>query len=275
MPGGAEGPAGRTAVRRVLRPQLNRIVVVLSALVLLPAIVVAERIRPGTGRPVARRGVLFVARLCGVTFDVRGWRDDLAGSLFVANHSSPMDIPAMLVAAPDVRFVAAADLFRIPLLASAMRALGTVPLDRGHPEHARRQLADLARGWSPGDQGDLTIFPEGGIAPRGRQLPFKSGAFRLAVDTGTTVVPVVLRGTGEVLPPRQRLLVRPGAVVIDLLAPVVTHGMSGQDHQALRHRIEVMVAAARTDGPGAADRPAEPATVPPGPTTGGNPPDRA
>ncbi len=228
------------------RAQVNRILVTLALLVLLPSIVVAERCRRGAGRRVARRGIAAVARLCGVRFVVHG--EPPAGpSVVVATHSSPLDVPAVLVAVPDVRFLAAAELFRVPLLAAAMRALGTVPLARRDPERAHGQLDDLVAGWGDGTP-PVAVFPEGGIAPAGTRLPFKSGAFTLAVRTGAPVVPVVLTGTATVLPPRGRLAVRPGTVTVEVLPPVPSGDRTVGDHRALRDEVHQLLTAVGPSG---------------------------
>ncbi len=151
-----------------MRSQLNRILVLLALVVLLPTIAVAERIRRGKGRTFAVRSVALVARLCGIVIKVETAPEiELTDAyIFVANHSSPMDIPAVLVACPDVRFVAAAELFRIPLLAAAMKALRTIPLERRDPEAARRQLAAFAETEGAGNF-------EGGYFPRGWYSPVR------------------------------------------------------------------------------------------------------
>ena len=100
-----------------------------------------------------------------------------------------------------------------------------------------------------GDGFDLVIFPEGGIAPMGRLLPFKTGAFVLAIQTGTPVVPVALHHAQDVLPARGRLAVRPGTVVVELLEPVDTTGLTFDDRGALRDRVRSAVAAALEAGP--------------------------
>lgn len=216
-----------------MRTQLNRIVVIAALVVLLPAIIAAEALRGGAGRRVARRGVLIVARLCGVRFVVLGGEDLDSGAgsyVFVPNHSSPIDIPAMLVACPQIRFVAAADLFKNPVFAAAMRAVGSVPIARRDPGVAREQLAELA---ARGEPQRLAIFAEGGIAPRGQRLPFKSGAFRLAAQLQTPVVPVAILGSDDALPPSSALAVRSGTVVVQLLDPILP-APGGGGHRALR-----------------------------------------
>jgi len=229
--------------RRCLRSQVNRLLVIAGLVTVLPEVALAERWRPGTGSGVARRGVRRIAGACGVRFETRGSGQlDPSGSyVFVANHSSPIDIPAMLLARPDVRFLAAADLFRIPLLALAMRALRTVPIERRDRAVAHQQLAQLASG---GEPLCLTVFAEGGIAPAGQRLPFKNGAFVLAIETGATVVPVAIHHSDEVLAPGARLLVSPGTVTVEFLDPIPTNGLSVEDRHLLRDRTRDAILAA-------------------------------
>ncbi len=235
-------------LRRALRPFLNRILVSVALVIGLPLVAIAERLRRGWGRVAARRMVLAATRACGVSFAVRVTEEvaDSHGYVCVANHSSPLDIPAMLVARPDIRFLAAADLFGNPLLAIAMRALETVPVDRRDGAAARRQLAKLAA-----DGGDLrlAVFAEGRIAPAERRLPFKWGAFALAIGTGASVVPVAIHNTGDLLPPGGRLALRPGRVTVEFLAPIPTTGLGRADREYLRHQTEEAVTAALKNGP--------------------------
>jgi len=159
----------------------------------------------------------------------------------VANHSSPMDIPALLWADPDVRFLAAADLFRVPLLASAMRAIGTLPIDRRDHDRATDQLDRMTARGAAGGPDDLVVFAEGGIAPPGRMLPFKTGAFVLAIRAARPVLPVAIRGSDRVLAPHGRLLVRPGVVTVEFLDPVATVGLTIDDRHVLRDHVQAVV----------------------------------
>jgi 1-acyl-sn-glycerol-3-phosphate acyltransferase len=235
---------------RVLRAQLNRVLIAVALLILLPIIAVAERVKPGRGRSFAVRAVKLVAAMCGVIFkvDKSDAIDSESPYVFVANHSSPLDIPAVLVSCPDIRFVAAAELFRIPLLAAAMKALATIPLERRDPALARRQLADFARSEGT-SKPRIAIFPEGGIAPRGGRLPFKSGAFALAIETGAAVVPIAIHGTDVVLPPHRYMGVRPGMVTVQLMEPVRTTGRTVEDRGELRDEIYEIIASALDAGP--------------------------
>ncbi len=222
-----------------VRAQVNRVIVLAVLVVALPAIAVAERIRPGAGRRLARRAVLFAASLIGVRFAVTADPGAMAARprVLVPNHSSILDIPAVLVACPDARFLMAAELLRIPLLGAAARALGCVPVDRGDRGDSHAVVDRLARE-APDE---LVVFPEGRLCPAGLG-PFHTGAFRIAIGRGASIVPVTIRGTAALLGPRQRLKVRPGTIAVELLAPLPTRGLGAGDVAALRDRTRATVA---------------------------------
>jgi 1-acyl-sn-glycerol-3-phosphate acyltransferase len=136
----------------------------------------------------------------------------LAGPvIFVANHSSHVDTPVLLLSLPArwrrrTAVAAAADYFYTSrLLAGAVSlAFGTVPIDRrGHGADA-----DIARllddGWS------LVVFAEGTRSRDGRVGRMRSGAAALAAAHGLPIVPVHISGTGEAMPIGRRWMVRPG-----------------------------------------------------------------
>jgi 1-acyl-sn-glycerol-3-phosphate acyltransferase len=191
---------------------------------------------------LARRAVLIASGLCGVRYEVRGGEHIVAAGsyVFVPNHNSPLDIPAMVVARPDVNFVAAAELFSNPVLRFAMDALGTVRLDRDDKRLAAKQLAAAASG----DHLRLVIFAEGGLQHVHDHPPFKSGAFVLAIDADATIVPVAIHGAGHVVPKGGLYGIRRGRVVIELLDPIPTAGVSRADRKAVRTETEQAVRAA-------------------------------
>lgn len=227
----------------MVRSQVNRVLVALTLLVVLPVIAVAERVRAGAGRRVAIATARRLAWVCGVRVEVTGGEGLVPGRsyVFVPNHRGHLDIVLMFLARPGVRFVGAQELFRIPLLASAMRALGTVPIDRQDLRRARQQLASIGTGERPIE---VVVFAEGGIVLPGEHRPFKTGAFLLALDLGAAVVPVAIRGSAEVAPPTSRLTVRPGVVQVELLPPVSTDGLERADRKRLRSDVEAVLRAA-------------------------------
>jgi 1-acyl-sn-glycerol-3-phosphate acyltransferase len=230
----------------LLRRHLNAVVVALGLGLALPAIAVAERVRPRLGgRAVARRAVRALQWCCGLRVETAG-PPPTGPSVVVPNHLSLLDVPVLLSAMGEVpRFVAAAELFRVPLLRSALRALDVVELDRRRPAVARRQLDALTSidPLAPLDS-PIVVFAQGAIPEPGEVLPFQTGAFVLAIDLGVPVVPVAIWGTDRRLPRGRRFGVTPGAVSVRFLAPIATDGLTRADRKLLRDRTQQAVVAA-------------------------------
>ncbi|MBX6377028.1 MAG: 1-acyl-sn-glycerol-3-phosphate acyltransferase [Clostridia bacterium] len=124
--------------------------------------------------------------------------------LVCANHTSYLDPPAVACALPrPVRFIAKAELFRVPGLGALMRWFGAIPVRRGTADRAaiRRALAALAAGEV------VCIFPQGTRVRHGATVRVQPGAALLAVRSGAPVLPVAIRGGERLFRP---LLVRVG-----------------------------------------------------------------
>jgi 1-acyl-sn-glycerol-3-phosphate acyltransferase len=88
------------------------------------------------------------------------------------------------------------------------------------------------------------IFPEGTRSTTGDLLPFKDGAFRLAIDAGVPILPLAVTGTGTALPKRGFVIGRSEAEV-RVLEPVETAGLTPKDVPALRDQVRARIVAAR------------------------------
>ncbi len=160
--------------------------------------------------------------------------------IFVANHQSHLDIPAITVACPGpVRFVAKKSLFAIPLFGQAMRTLGHVPVDRQDREAAQ---ASLEQALEPlRTRVSLLFFAEGTRSDTGELGRFKKGALALAEVAGVPVVPVAVVGTREVLP-KGRLRVRAAPVGVAFGAPMPDLTDPGTPRQARAEALRAAVA---------------------------------
>ena len=126
----------------VLRPHLNRVLVVVTLLLGLPAMAVADRVRHGAGRWLGLR----LSRALAWGPAACAWRCRAPSAsiprryVFAPNHRSHLDIPAMFLARPESGFLATSELSRIPLLGSAMRAMDSASIDRRDRRRATAQL---------------------------------------------------------------------------------------------------------------------------------------
>jgi 1-acyl-sn-glycerol-3-phosphate acyltransferase len=136
--------------------------------------------------------------------------------ILVSNHESMSD-PFILGVVTErmIRYMAKAELWSNPVSARAMEGLGGFPVDRGSGD-----AAALGRGAQLLEQGEvLGIFPQGTSRAFHRR-PFHRGAARLALATGSPLVPVCMIGTERILPTRARHSFRFPKVKILVAGPI-------------------------------------------------------
>jgi 1-acyl-sn-glycerol-3-phosphate acyltransferase len=137
--------------------------------------------------------------------------------IIAGNHPSYLD--PVLVGIPIkrmLRFMAWDALFKVPLLGQIIRALGAFPVDirRGKGESAYREAVRVLRDGNP-----LVIFPEGQRSDQGPMGELRTGAARLAIDTGAPIVPVTIGGAFRAWP-KWRLLPKPAKIVVRYHKPI-------------------------------------------------------
>jgi 1-acyl-sn-glycerol-3-phosphate acyltransferase len=169
---------------------------------------------------------------------------DHAAYVVVANHESQAD-PFLLSWLPwDMRWVAKEELFRQPVTGWAMKLGGDVPLRRGDGESVRIMMAECERALRAGIS--VMMFPEGTRSSDGDLLPFKDGAFRLAVQAGVPVLPVALAGTRQMRPKHSKWFGRANACA--RILPPIAGASSGEEGVILlRDRARDAIAAALPD----------------------------
>jgi 1-acyl-sn-glycerol-3-phosphate acyltransferase len=162
--------------------------------------------------------------------------------ILVANHESVIDPFVLGLATPRiVRFMAKAELWRNSAVRAVMEGFGAFPVDRGRGDfdafsRAGRLLAD----------GEiLGIFGQGTCLPF-RRRPFMRGAARLALETGSPLVPVALVGTEQaVRPHRLRLGLPRIRILVGRPFEVETERPTVVVARDLTRRLEDAIAALR------------------------------
>ena len=155
--------------------------------------------------------------------------------IYMPNHQSNADIPLLLGRLPvQFRWLAKAELFKIPIFGRAMRKVGYISIDRSNRKSAFKSLNQAAHTIRNGTS--VLIFPEGTRSPHGRILPFKKGGFVLAVDSGVPIVPIIIRGTRDIVPKGHRLI-RSASVSMEILDPVETADYTRKTKDVLLNTI--------------------------------------
>jgi 1-acyl-sn-glycerol-3-phosphate acyltransferase len=193
---------------------------------------------------LARVWARLVLGLCRVRLVVEG-RDKIRPPgpyVFLSNHQSQFDIPAAVLAIPiQFRVLAKQELFHIPIFGWALRLSGFVAIDRRNRDKAIASLDRAAERIRRGRS--LLIFAEGTRSPDGRLLPFKKGAFVLAIQAGVPVVPLAIRGSRAVLP-KGSLSIRPGIITVVVGDPIDPRPFSVDQKEALMTRVRSALEAA-------------------------------
>jgi 1-acyl-sn-glycerol-3-phosphate acyltransferase len=199
------------------------------------------RRKPGTWYvDVTRSWARAIFWASGCRAEVEGVENLRAGEaqVVVANHVSWFDVFALAsILEVPYHFVAKKELERIPLFGPAWKAAGHISIDRSDRERAIASLraagAQIRREGSA-----VVIFPEGTRSRSGRLQTFKKGAFQLARESGAPVVPAVVTGSFEIMPPGS-WRIRPRTVHIRFLPAVLpqvygsTEALMGEVHSAM------------------------------------------
>lgn len=151
----------------------------------------------------------------------------------VANHLSTLDIMSCFLAVPvPIRFLAKKELFRIPVFAQAMRAVGVIEVDRSARSAIHSKVNEQAQNLIEAKR-SLIIYPEGTRPRDGALRTFKKGAFTMAVAGQLPVLPLTIHGSYEAFPPGQ-VWVRGGHITAVIDPPIETSGLTGADTGMVR-----------------------------------------
>lgn len=177
--------------------------------------------------PVALWGAEMWLRACGAKVVVRG-REKLNPDrpyVIVSNHRSYLDTAALFrYAGKRIGLVAKKEVLKAPILGQGMSFVNIIAIDRSDPEKALRSMNRARKVMENGFS--FGVFAEGTRAMPGELLPFKKGAFHLAVQTGAPIVPVVIKNTDRMMGKRTGVAF-PGTIEMVLLDPIDTVEFEG------------------------------------------------
>lgn len=158
--------------------------------------------------------------------------------VFMGNHQSYVDIFSMvMIINKNFLFMAKRELFGIPVFGYAIKHMGLIPIDRGESRESLKSLFDAAKKIQEGYS--VLLFPEGTRSPDGVMLPFKRGAFTLAVRTNHEILPFVIEGSGRVLKKGGTIISPFRTVRIKFLDPISPDGIKDREMlELIRERME-------------------------------------
>ncbi|PFH63138.1 hypothetical protein XA68_17782 [Ophiocordyceps unilateralis] len=194
----------------------------------------------------ARSFQLVMRCSTGVSFvvdDPRRTLDKVRPAVFVGNHQTELDVLMLGAMFPKRCSVTAKSALKhVPFLGWFMRLSGTIFIDRGNAKGAREAMRGAAQEIRDRRQ-SVYMFPEGtrSYAEDPILLPFKKGAFHLAIQAGVPIVPCVVANYSHILSPKN-LVFTSGTIPVKVLDPIPTEGLDASDVDELTRRTyEVML----------------------------------
>ncbi len=179
--------------------------------------------------PLARWGAKTWLAACGAKVRVSGIEhlDPDRSYVFASNHRSYLDTATLFFfTGKKMGLVAKKELLKVPVLGQGMSFVHIIAIDRSNPERALRSMEKarevMEKGYSFG------VFVEGTRAMPGKLLPFKKGAFHLAIQTGAPIVPVAIRNTDWMMGKKAGVAFS-GEIEMSLLPPIDTAGKNADD----------------------------------------------
>jgi 1-acyl-sn-glycerol-3-phosphate acyltransferase len=234
-----------TSSRKMIRTAFVAVALAIATIV-VGAPLVLYVVLTGNVDPLYHAGVsavVWICRIAGMRTRVDGLENIPPGTvLFAANHTSNADGPAIVGSIPRrIAILAKKSLFAIPIVGTAFRLAQFVPVDRAHPERAAASIEVAAEKMKSGVS--FLIYPEGTRSPDGRLLPFRRGAFVLAIKAGVPVVPVACSGAHRVIP-KNAYRITPGEVVVRFCPAIDSSEYSLERRNELAGRVHAAIAAA-------------------------------
>lgn len=196
----------------------------------LPCFLLREPKAAHWHRQVSRVWMRVYLTLIGCPLSVKGaayFKKDQP-YVVICNHNSLMDVPVTTPFMPHAnKTIAKKEFARVPVF-GWIYALGSVLVDRKSDESRRRSYDQMRKTLALGL--DMVIYPEGTRNRTGEPLKsFYDGAFRLAADTGTPIMPTLIFNTQKVLPVHKPFFMWPHKLEMHFLAPVKVDGKTAKE----------------------------------------------
>ena len=188
------------------------------------------------------KGIVYLMRMVGVKVRIVGRERVPAGAcLFVANHTSSADAPAVVGAIPRrVAILLKESLFKWPIAGQAFTLAGFIPVKRSERESAIASVEKATQSMREGQS--FLIYPEGTRSPDGRLQTFKKGAVVMAIKAGLPIVPIACSGAHKVMRKRS-LKIYPGEILVEFLEPIHASQYSFEQRDELNERVYDTMAA--------------------------------
>lgn len=157
--------------------------------------------------------------------------------IYCANHTSYLDIPTMYCAVyTNLSFIGKSSLGKVPLFGYLYKTMHI--LVNRHDGNSKKETIERMK-YAIDDNKSLIIFPEGTIPRAGspEMLPFKDGAFRIAIEKQIPIVPVSIPNNYRILPDTDKFNVALKRCTVYMHEPIETIGLTMSDLNLLKDKV--------------------------------------
>lgn len=213
-------------------------------LILGPPILLLARLtnKPDWVYPWANFGARAWLRLSGVKMDVKGleFLDPKQPYVFIANHWSYLDgAPLFAYTGRRMGLVGKKELLKAPILGYGMGFVNVIAIDRSNRERAMESMRIATERLRSGIS--FGVCAEGTRARPGQMLPFKKGAFHMAVVAGVPIVPIAFKNSDQLMG-KGTGVAWPGTIEMVMFPPVETSWVvNDEDLQRLVDQVQEMI----------------------------------
>ncbi len=188
-----------------------------------------------------------ILKASGVRTECRGLENLPPGNFVLCvNHQSNFDALVLFRhIRRHMRYVAKAQLLKVPVFGPALRRAGNIFVDRTGGSSDREKLMDAAA--AVRDRVSVVFFAEGTRSDDGILRPFKKGAAAMAIEAGVPLIPAALAGTHRILE-KGSVIIRPRPSALLIGEPIPTKGLTADDREALTLKAHAVVAALLEQG---------------------------
>jgi 1-acyl-sn-glycerol-3-phosphate acyltransferase len=155
--------------------------------------------------------------------------------VIISNHQSILDILLITCLRLRLRWISKIENFRIPILNWSMKMAKYIPIDRGNPESKAVMMEEAIRSLKQGIS--IMMFPEGTRSKDCTIQDFKKGAFEMALSTKKPILPVIIDGTGKVLPKKGIIFSGGYLLRVNVLDPVYPESFGITDPEELASKF--------------------------------------
>ena len=217
----------------------SAIVFFLLMIIVCPFIIISTgAFKEKTGRKIAFYFLKFWAwgfsLFTFLWFSAKGKKIDTSRAyIYVGNHSSFLDAVAIVICIPQAFSpLGKIEMLKIPVFSWIYKRL-VVLIDRSSRESRDRSVAELRKDLADGQS--ILIFPEGTMNTSDQPLnPFYDGAFRLAIETQTPILPFAILNSRMHLPRTDPLLLNPGMIRTVFGEAIEVEGLVAEDLEELK-----------------------------------------